>query len=983
MDRLGLSMLNKKILGLLLLGSSAWLPCHGGELEDLQLIRRAYEDQLFLFVDDKADDFLNSGKVDLQGNYAAEVRELMIGALVERGAFDEALSRMEEIEEHSPRLTYFKARALFGAYVERGEQLPSEEKRPFELIESVLPYLEGMEKVMANYLRFQDLFEIGEAKKAAEGLKEIINSHQRFRYIEDVKFLYGRSLYNQPEGLFSQALDVFSDLALKYPLSTRLARYHFWQGTCYFEMNDLDRAETSFLMALNKSTRQDRETKVDVHYNLGWLYVAMGRLEDGTRQLEKVLLQSPEYSARYQASTRYKLASIRLMKKDSMGCRDVLGPILRSSDLQHEASLLAAQASMVMGHWEDAMEDLLHAEMSTANDIRLEARRLLGKIYVEMNDFETAEGMLKSLVQHEVPLDFRIDVQLQLVDLYFRMDDIYRAQNIYLELLVERSRKLDAMLHFKLARCAMRSNPVVECIFKRDQLLKDLNSGRISSSKFDEEKLDLEKRLVQVMSKVWIETAYAGTKLSKSEVLEILEKLSGVSLESKTEELKLGYLQDREKLPSDVGLESALYNAMVEALVKSFWDESRIPQYGKASESLMGLGGYYPALQVMNISRHLDHIINMDEESPYLALAYYEKARLYAQQSLTNDAVESLTHAIAHTAEPQKKSEYLIQLARMEIQLAKGIEGDPKTVNFKVKKAIDHLNDVAQLIPKISMEWVDLKFAAYRMLLDYDAAEQVLTDALLSFDDLPTVRRLEEQLISFYFSIGREIKSAQRRLVYAERLEGEDPTEAQRQRFDAALILFESKHGHQDGVTWLKKLAVSRPKSRWTFRAGLKCVDIAHRQGKTQEADNLLKVLLEEGKELELALRLEVQMAVGQQAAARDDHLKAAEAYQSVMEASEGYPAIKAKATIELGKALKLRDPSRAADVFLQFYYLFPEHGKSQVALFESCRLRARLLGATAKNERGDQLMELNRLVAKLEKEKDRKDLEAYISEML
>jgi DNA-binding MarR family transcriptional regulator len=111
-----------------------------------------------------------------------------------------------------------------------------------------------------------------------------------------------------------------------------------------------------------------------------------------------------------------------------------------------------------------------------------------------------------------------------------------------------------------------------------------------------------------------------------------------------------------------------------------------------------------------------------------------------------------------------------------------------------------------------------------------------------------------------------------------------------------------------------------------------------------------------------------------------DDHLKASEAYESVMKASSEYPAIKSKATIELGKALKAHDPSRAADVFLQFYYLFPTHPKSQVALFESCRLRARLLRNWSDEERKLKVDELQRLVAKLENQKERRDLNTYIS---
>ena len=975
--------MNKKVLSLLCVGwaSLGWIPgraLSADELEDLQLIRRAYEDQLFLFVEEKAQSFLTSDRVDLEGEYAEEVRGHMVAALVERGAFKEALAKMETIQKYSPRLTFFKARALYGAYVERGEPLPEGAMRPSDLISGVLPHLLGQEKVMAEFVRCQDLFEIGAMAQASALLKGLVDSEQRFRYYEEAKFLYGRSLYHLPEGKYREALDVFKELAQKYPQSIRRSRYLFWQGECHFEMNQLAEAEISFREALDAT--RDPETKVDLYYNLGWLYVAMGRLDEGIRQLEMVLAEPMSISARYQSSARYKLASIRLLQKQPEICRLVLQPILRESPLEHEASLLAAQASMMLEQWEKALEDLSHARLSTTDEVRLEANRLLGKVYLKLNDYVTAEAILKSLVQHEVPLDFRIDVQLQLAEIYYQMNDIYRAQNIYRELISEKSRKLEPMLHYNLARCAMYSNPLIECIFDRDQWIELKTKGMISADQFSQEKEMLNEKVKQIMSKVWIMASSSSASFSKREVLDVLYSVTGITEDSKLNELKTRYLDEQGKLPSDIGLESALFNGMVDEFLKAFWKLELLPSYENGKESLGILGVYYPALQVMNISQHLDHIIDMGEESPYLSLAYYEKSRLYAQQSLAGDAIESLHHAITHTADPENRSRYLLQLARTEIQLAKSIQGDPKTVKFKVQKALGHLKEVTQLLAQPPVELIDLKFMGYRMLLDYDAAEGVIMDYLEKTDDLQVVSRLEEQLISFYFSIGREIKSAQRRLIYAGRLERTDPVEAQHQRYEAALILLESKQGHEEGVNWLQKIYESKPDSNWSFRAGLKCVDIQHRQGKVDGAQALLKDLMERGRDLDLSLRLEVQMAVGQQAVFMDDHVKASEAYESVMKASGDYLAIKAKATIELGKALKAHAPDRAADVFLQFYYMFPTHPKSQVALFESCRLRARLLKNESADEKQLKVNELQRLVSKLENEKERRDLNAFIS---
>lgn len=982
-------------VGWALLGWTAASHLSAGELEDLQLIRRAYADQLYLYVGEKAQSFLSSPRVDLEGEYAEEVRGHMVAALVERGAFQEALVKMESIQQHSPGLTYFKARALYGAYVEPGEPLPEGTMRPSDMISEVLPHLKGEEKVMAEYVRCQDLFEIGAMDQASVLLKALVDGEQRFRHAEEVKFLYARSLYHLPEGQYREALDIFEELAQKHPQSIRLSRYFFWQGECHFEINQLSEAENAFKKAL--AVTQEPETKVDLYYNLGWLYVAMGRLDEGIRQLEMVLAEPISISDRYQSSSRYKLASIRLMQKQPEVCREVLQPILKDSALEHEASLLSAQASMMLDQWERALEDLNHASESVKDEVRLEANRLLGKVYLKLNDYEKAEGILKYLVEREVPLDFRINVQLQLAEIYFEMNDIYRAQNIYTELLAEKSRKLEPMLHYNLARCAMYSNPLIECVFKRDQCLELQSNGMMSFDPFEQEKEFLNAKVKQIMSRVWIMATSSNASFSKSQVLEVLSSVSGITQEAKLAELKARYLDEQGKIPSDIGLESALFNAMVDEFLKAFWKVEKLSSYEVAKEAFGVLGIYSPALQVMKIHQHLDHIIDMGEESPYLSLAYYEKSRVYAQQSLTGDEIESLHHAISHTAEPEPRSRYLLQLAITEIQLAKKIQdppetfngdpktfiGDPKTVKFKVQKALGHLDEVTELLPHPPVELIDWKFVGYRMLLDYDAAERVITDYLETTNDLEVVSRLEEQLISFYYSIGREIKSAQRRLIYAGRLEKSHPVEAQHQRYEAALILLESKQGHEEGANWLKKLSESKPDSTWSFRAGLKCVDIQHRQGKIDGAQVLLSDLMERGRELDLSLRLEVQMSVAQQAVFMDDHAKASEAYESVMKASADYPAIKAKATIELGKALKVQDPARAADIFLQFYYLFPTHSKSQVALFESCRLRARLLKNWSAEERQLKVNELQRLVAKLENQKERRDLKTYIAGLL
>lgn len=977
---------NKKVLPYLFLGVSCVSAVHSGELDDLTLIRSAHRDQLYLFVEDKAQEFLRDDRLNQEGEYAQEVRELLVSAMVERGAHEEALNQLQNMSQHSPKLTFYKARALYGAYIDKGALLPDGEQRPHELLASVRSFLNADDQVMADYISCEDRFELGQYEEILMPLKVIVNEKRHFRELENALFLYGRSLYHHPESRYSEALDVFKDCERKFPQSNMLSRYVFWQGECHFELNALPMAEKAFLKALDLC--RDRSSKVDIYYNLGWLYVAMGRLSEGILNLERVIDEPLDYSGRYQGSTRYKLASIRLMQNDPKACLTVIGPVLSQAMVESEpsllgtqAALLSAQASMMLKDWKAALEMLSLAQQSTSDEVRLEASRLLGKVYLELGDHDTAEGVLNALVLDEVPLDFRVDVQLQLADVYFLKGDIYRCQDIYRQLLAEKSKKLEPMLHYKLARVLMHSNPLVECVFKRDQLLALRQKKHVSETDFLMEKEQLETKLKQVMSRIWIMSKSGSSSLTKDVVLEVLETLASVKKQERLDQLLASYLDDHGKAPSDVGLESAYLTALVDDWVAALWDQKKMPSYKDILDLLGPLGKYYPTLQIMNISHHLDHIIGMGEESPYLALAHYEKSRLFSQQSLTGDAIESLYHAIDHTADPKQKSEYLLELARREITLAKGIEGDPKTRKYKIEKALAHLDQVAELQDRLPVMWIDLKFMGHQLLLDYDAAENTLRSFLEQVDDMKLVRRLEQQLISFYFNIGREIKSAQRRLLFAEKLEAQHVEEAQMQRYRAALSFLEAKSSHDEGFTWLKKVAASQPESEWTFRSALKCVDILHRRGEVSEAEALLQNLLKRWEKLPLALQLETQMTVARQAMLRSDVQKAAQAFEEVMNRADEYPAIKAKAMIELGKTLKDAEPLKASEVFLQYHYLFPQDSKSQVALLESCRLQAKVLKRWPESDRQQKVSELKRLAQKLKSEKDRRDLMRFIED--
>jgi outer membrane protein assembly factor BamD (BamD/ComL family) len=101
---------------------------------------------------------------------------------------------------------------------------------------------------------------------------------------------------------------------------------------------------------------------------------------------------------------------------------------------------------------------------------------------------------------------------------------------------------------------------------------------------------------------------------------------------------------------------------------------------------------------------------------------------------------------------------------------------------------------------------------------------------------------------------------------------------------------------------------------------------------------------------------------------------------EDVLAGSKAYPSLRAEASLELGKALKKRDAMRSASIFLEFYYRYPKHEKAQEALYESCRLKAMNLDQVAKAQRDQKVIELKRLVSKIERERERESLMTYLA---
>ncbi len=937
------------------------------DYEQLSVIKRAHEDQLYLFVEEKASDFLQQQGLDMSRPWAQDAQYYLVAALVERGAFEEALLRCESWEL-TPKLTYLKARALYEQMVESGEPIASDQRRPSDLIQSVLNELEGPERVMAKYVMAKDFFDIGETTMSSALLLEIVEEHRSFRFYNEAMFLYGRSLYREDPPRIEKALEIFKALLDKFPNTQTSCRYAFWMAECYFVLNELDRAENYFKKALDLNA--DEDTVLDVHYNLGWLYVAMGRMEAAVDHLSRVVNSANAEAERYQETARYQLASIAMNQNRPKDVLTWLNPLLEKGLLKNEAALLSAQAWMTLSKWQRAKVSLESASQSLRDEIRLEAQRLLARVLLKLDDRVEAEAVLMKLINHEVPLDFHIDIQLQLAELYFSGGQIYAAQYIYLEVLKEKSRKHEPMLHYNLAKCTMSTNPLMECIYYRDQLM--------DQGLFLKEKERLEKRVRLVLSNMWIMASSKTAPYSKEEMLDILVESTKTDIEEERAAILDDYLEKDIERPSEIAMVSALYQRVVNNFLVELDYDGLIQRFDLSKAKLGVLSHNIEALQLSKILNHFNHIIDMAEKSPYLSLAHYEKFKLFRQRDLMADAFESLSFAIEHAADPKFKADYLMDMARTQIQVVKTIDGDSQTRNHKLKMALDCLDQLGEITPERlrSPDVIDLRFSAHQLLLNHDQAESLLLEYIFQLKSSAEARRFEEQLISFYQNTERPIQAAHRRLHLATQLDG---VQAHRQKYKAALVFLENVSTQDEGIQILNELGDLSEINEWTLRAKLKVVEMAPRGGSLEKAHALMSSMMNQLSAMTPLMKLEVLLAKGHLLFALDQVDDAIGLFEQVREGAQSFASLRAQASLALGKALKKRDPDKSALIYLDFFYRFPDHRKAQEALYESCRLKAMSIQGLTIALRQQRITELKRLLTKIDSERERQSLVTYL----
>jgi len=958
-------------------------------VDDIVLIRRAYEDKLYLFVEERAQEFLKDSKNnDLTGVIAQEVRHKLIGSYVHRGFYKNALNHILEFEKDFPKsnllhlITFFKAKCYYKKYVEMNEvEFFKDKKRPAELLKTILPKLNKQSLIAeAFFIRGKDLYYDESYLEAINVFDKLTKRYKSFKNYEEALFYLGRSYYYTKIPLYEKALNIFSKLIKKNQRSANLAEYHFWLGECFYEMNKINLALESFSKAL--LTKPDKNLECDIHYNLGWLYAGLGKIEEAKNSFSKLMAKDLiDYSQRYFASTKYKLASLYMLQKEYQKCLLELQDILDVNETRHEASLLSGQAYMHLNSWLRAKEFLsIASEDDAIKEIKLEAKKNLSTVYFELKEYEKALGVLDSMVSMQVPLDYRIDIQLQKAEILFGSGSIYQAQGIYRDLLLEGDESLAPGLHYKLALCAMKTNPVVECFYEREKL-KNQEDKTENEADFEA----LHERLSRVLTQCWDEAKDSNSILSKIAITDGLNIFISEDLEElrKTQEetfieANKGNSGGNIIIPTTIHKDSMLFVELKKRFIEGFKNN----KYGTYKEFLSKapmLSRYYRSLQTVNILSHLDVIIRRGLENPFLALAYYEKAMLVKSQKLIEVAIENLQLAIKHTADLSLKSDYYIQLSYIRYEDAKN-EKDQKEKNIKIQATLNIINEVASLGQVVKDEIAYLRYACYSLIQENSNARDALLEYLQSSNDFDGLNRIEEQLISHYFKVNRNIKAADQKMQYAIRLEKREEYSDKiiKLKYEAADLYLENADTFDRGSTILLELAKSASLTEWSFKALIRSFHIYKKKGDQKEIANIISKLNQIGDIKPLRLKCEKEYLLGEYYLYIEEYAKAFEKFKWVIDKAGATSSIRSKAYIEYAKMLKLKEPAKAASAFLDFYYLFPKDSKRQLALFQSCRLRIKNFKAMDSGT-DEQKKEIKKLIAKLEDNEEQKKLLLFL----
>lgn len=953
--------------------------------EDLNLIKRAYEDKLYLFVEERTLQHLKNPQFDNTSAVSQEIQYYLIGSYVQRGLYQNALNYIKKFETidniliGKESVQFFKAKALYYKYVENDDlEIFKTEKRPSEIITDILFHLKKRHhqySAEALFIQGLDLFYIENFAEAKLVLRKLTEKYKTFKDLEEAKYYLARSYYYDTPPLYHLSLNLFNNLIKKHKRSERLAEYHFWKGECHFELNQISKAIESFNTA--QKQRPSLVLESDIIYNLGWVHTGLGEYDKAKSYFN--LLLTEKYTGvadRYVASAKYKLASIYMIQKDYKACLYELKDILDNDEIKDEASLLCAQTYMQLGNWIEAKKLLEIAVSSSLQEIKLEAGKSLSTVLFELKEYDEAIANLDSLTSMQVPLDYRVDILLQKAEIYYGAKKYYDAIGIYKDLMLENDPNIEAGLHYKLALCAMKTNPLVECFYDYEKLKKQKVSIDTPS---DLE--DLFERLSNVLTQMWTDATERNSELSNEDILDELNKFVQKDLVAlEAEQLKIFKETNPEEDPKPLHRKSMLFVNLKNAFVEGFKSQS----YGNYVEFMKKsplLSEYYRSLQTVEILNHLDTIIRKGQENPYLALAYYEKAMLVKSQKLIEFTIENLSKAVQHTHDKALKSDYSFQLAHIRYEDAKN-EVNTQSKVLKIQKTLEEIDQVEALGEIDPSDITYIRYSCYSLVTDFEKAESVLKNYINSAQDFDGLNRIEEQLISHYFKLDQILKAAKQKLHYAKRLELHEAylMKAWQLSYEAAEIFIENDSTFDEGAQLLMKLSHVEETNVWTFKALLKSFYIYQKAKNDEEIEELI-TKLGQLKKLNEELEIEKQFLMGHYYVYKEQSQQAIKYFQWVMKAAVDYPRIRAKAYIECAKLLKNRDANRASNIFLEFYFLFQHHKKRELALFQGCRLKIKHLKQSSDHINEDNRNEVEKLVAKLESKDDQMKLINYLNQ--
>lgn len=326
------------------------------------------------------------GDVSAQDTATAQIASFMAEgrALLERGNFNDAYTRFEEVLKHDP--TNVEAHYRLGFIHWQRNEIP----RAFEYFTKsvdLAPSNVSLRMSLAGYYEQARLLD-----EAIKEYRQVIALKSDSSEAKDAEKRLNLALVKNYAGRgdVDSALQLLNSLVDEYPNDPRVLQH---LGFAYSMANRLPESERAYQQALSLVPSDD-----SAHLNVASIYDRMGDSTRASFHLRRVIEIAPNSPRAKEAQTRLNLIAANQLKQfgDLQGALEELKKTLDADPKNPIANTQLATIYHAMGNFDEAEKALKLVIEVVPNNI--DARSKLGSLYVLKNNFIDAISELDMVV---------------------------------------------------------------------------------------------------------------------------------------------------------------------------------------------------------------------------------------------------------------------------------------------------------------------------------------------------------------------------------------------------------------------------------------------------------------------------------------------------------------------------------------------------------------------------------------------------------